>query len=61
MKRIVFNVQIITSIVSKETYLFEKQNGDEVRKKKSSTATVTNYFTTFLQNVDVTNLLLVFI
>ena len=34
MQRKVFNVQIITSIVSKETYLLEKQDGDEVRKKK---------------------------
>ena len=33
MKRKVFNVQIITSIASKETYLLEKQDGDEVRKK----------------------------
>ena len=29
--------------------------------KIMSNATTTNYFTTFLQNVDVTNLLLVFI
>ena len=34
MKRKVFNIQIMTSIVSKETYLFEKQDGDEVRGKK---------------------------
>ena len=36
MKRKVFNIQIMTSIVSKETYLFEKQDGDEVRGKKKS-------------------------
>ena len=35
MKRKVFNIQIMTSIVSKETYLFEKQDGDEVREKKT--------------------------
>ena len=40
MKRKVFNVQIMTSIVSKETYLFEKQDGDEVRRKKKKKKTV---------------------
>ena len=31
------------------------------KKKKKSNAIAANYFTTFLQNVDVANLLLVFI
>ena len=32
MKRKIHNVQIITSIMSKETHLFEKKDDDEVRK-----------------------------
>ena len=34
---------------------------NEGKKKKKSNATITNYFIIFLQNVDVANLLLVFI
>ena len=33
MKRKIHNVQIIILIKSKKIYLFEKKDGDEVRKK----------------------------
>ena len=32
MKRKIHNVKIITSIMSKETHLFEKKDEDQVRK-----------------------------
>ena len=40
MKRKIHNVKIITSIMSKETLLFEKKDDDEVRKNVEIKGTV---------------------